>query len=976
MVLYQNRKMEMNLRKAAAIIQIVCLVFFNAWHVRLAKADDSDIFTFNVQPNVLLAITSSTSMNDTIFSIAYNSATTYSAPLTYTTTTVYKYLNSTPGCRPQPKPCYLVYATSIDAVTDSGARTGLSTVGYWSGSIGGSSVSLYYGNYLNYTLCTTCSGSDTKINIMKTVLTNLINNSTGLRFGASKYGAGGGLLMDAITDMTAANKATLVADINVMDLNSSGHPLGEQLKHGGDYYEGHLTGYISPIQYSCQPSFVILLTDGIATGTDPTIEATNLYTQDHSSAFAGMQNVIVDVVAFALPQADKDAGAVQQLQTVATNGGGSFYQADNAAQLEKALQAAINQILAATFSFATPLVPTTSTSGSSRAYLASFQSNPSRPFWRGYLKAYNRDASGLIPVDANGVPLSSAMAWDAGQQLSTKAASSRTIYTAIAGSLQNFTTTNANITNTMLNASSSSERTNIINFTIGVDAYDENNNLNTTEDRPWKLGDIFHSTPVLIQPPSLVSNDPSYTTFKTSAAGRPTILLAGANEGMLHAFLESDGSEQWAFLPPDELAYLKDLTATIAPHEFYVDGSPTAADVKIGATPTWKTVVVFGERRGGRNYHALNITDTGNPQYMWNFTDSKIGQTWSDPVIGKIRMSDGSSKFVAIVGGGYDTGQNNSSGKALFVIDMADGTKLWEYYNPGTVTDDRQYMNFSLAASPTAVDLNNDGYIDRVYIGDVGGQLWKFDFSASATLTGGVISNWDPAQIGKRLFAAAISQANPPAAGEYYPAQAIYVSPTLARDSANNLWIFFGTGDRNHPNNTSSNRFYGIKDTTEQSNGTANMANGSTLTETSLTNLTSGSGTVTQGWYIILNNNEKVLAAADVFNYVVYFTTFTPVATVSCTTGGGDAKMYSVNMTTGDAALNLTTGTVLAPGQAALAMANTIGTGIPSRPIVIMTQSGSRATPYVIAGTTNQQLPTIQVPQVTVRRLVGWREVF
>ncbi|MGE5820104.1 MAG: hypothetical protein ACM37Z_18920, partial [Deltaproteobacteria bacterium] len=227
-----------------------------------------------------------------------------------------------------------------------------------------------------------------------------------------------------------------------------------------------------------------------------------------------------------------------------------------------------------------------------------------------------------------------------------------------------------------------------------------------------------------------------------------------------------------------------------------------------------------------------------------------------------------------------------------------------------------------------------------------------------------------------RLFAAAISQANPPAAGEYYPAQAIYASPTLVKDSGNNLWIFFGTGDRNHPNNTSSNRFYGIKDTTEQSNGTAIMTNGTTLTESSLTNLTSGSGTVTQGWYIALNNNEKVLAAADVFNYVVYFTTFTPVATVSCTTGGGDAKMYSVNMTTGDAALNLTTGTVLAPGQAALAMAKTIGTGIPSRPIIIMTQSGSRATPYVIAGTTNQQLPTIQVPPVTVRRLVGWREVF
>jgi len=26
------------------------------------------------------------------------------------------------------------------------------------------------------------------------------------------------------------------------------------------------------------------------------------------------------------------------------------------------------------------------------------------------------------------------------------------------------------------------------------------------------------------------------------------------------------------------------------------------------------------------------------------------------------------------------------------------------------------------------------------------------------------------------------------------------------------LWVYFGTGDRNHPNNTSANRFYGIRD--------------------------------------------------------------------------------------------------------------------------------------------------------------------
>jgi type IV pilus assembly protein PilY1 len=273
-------------------------------------------------------------------------------------------------------------------------------------------------------------------------------------------------------------------------------------------------------------------------------------------------------------------------------------------------------------------------------------------------------------------------------------------------------------------------------------------------------------------------------------------------------------------------------------------------------------------------------------------------------------------------------------------------------------------MNFSLAAAPSAVDLDNDGYIDRIYIGDVGGQLWKFDVSAAATVSAGLVTNWT----GKRLFAAA-SQTNPPAAGEYYPAQGIYAPPALAYDTNNNLWIYFGTGDRNHPNNTSTNRLYGIKDNTT-------MTNGSSLTESSLTDTTSGSGNVTQGWYVRLNNNEKVLAAANVFNKAVFFTTFTPASTAACGSGGGNAKLYALNLTSGDAALDLSGGTSAAAGQSALSLAKTIGTGIPSRPEIVMNESGRTGSPYVITGTTNQQITNTAVPAVLTKRVFAWREVF
>jgi type IV pilus assembly protein PilY1 len=658
------------------------------------------------------------------------------------------------------------------------------------------------------------------------------------------------------------------------------------------------------------------------------------------------------------------------LKDTAKNGGGNYYEAYNAASLANALNAAISAVLNATYSFATPVVPSTGTSGNGRAYLASFQSNPSHPFWKGYLKAYNRDSNGLIPVDANGLPLATALAWEGGQQLSTTADTSRTVYTAISGARANFTDSNSSITNTMLNASSSTEKNNIIDFLRGLDTYDEDDDGITSEQRQWKLGDIFHSTPALVTPPFLFTTDTSYNTFKTtsSVAGRPTVLLAGANDGMMHAIRESDGAELWSYIPPDLLDNVKDLTAAIAQHEFYVDSSPIVADVKIGATPAWKTAAVFGLRRGGRQYYGLDITDTASPGVLWStpFTDSKIGETWSEPAIGKVRMSGGGEKWVAFVGGGYDTGQNNNTGKVFYVIDMADGSKLWEYYKSGSPTDDKQYMNFSLASNPTAVDLDNDGFIDHMYIGDVGGQLWKFDVSAAATLSGGLVTNWT----GKRVFAAASSQTNPPAAGEYYPAQGIYGAPTLAYDADGNLWVFFGTGDRNHPMSTSTNRFYGFKDDPN------NMTNGSVVTESSLVNRTNNTGTVTQGWYIVLASTEKVLAAADVFNKTVLFTTFTPTTAVTCGAGGGSAKLYAVNMLNGDAAVNLANGVVLEPGQSASANAEAIGTGIPSKPVVVMKVTGGSATSWAVTGTTDQQITNSPVPTGPLKQLVGWREVF
>jgi type IV pilus assembly protein PilY1 len=944
-----------------------------------ALADDSDIFGANIQPNVVIMIDDSGSMADSAPSNSFDiPAPNGSAP--YYTTLNRCGSNKNQTCdsvkvyKSGSNSTYTSYANDVPSVNSSAARNALNSTGYWSGKISGSTVNLFTGNYLNYLYGTCASGgacTKSKMQIAQEVINGLLDSVQGVRFGIMTFYYGSSGQRGArMVSQVGSSVSTMKAAVN--GLSPTGDtPLGDALWDVGHYYKGAALNngntYTSPIQLECQPNFVIMITDGMQTsGTRSMVdsgstqgEATKRFTQDHSSSLTGVQNVIVHTVGFGITvnttQAESDQ-AYADLSNAAKQGGGQFYISDDESQLQAALQDAIRRIVQATFTFATPVVPTTSTTGSTKAYLAAFRSDPSLPFWRGFLKAYQRDSTGLVPVDAQGVPLSSALVWEAGQVLSTTPAANRTIYTYAAGARQAFTKTNSAITNGMLAAANNTEHDKIIDFVRGIDSYDENVNGNLTEERAWKLGDIFHSTPVLITPPVMALNDSSYQAFKTAQAGRTKVLIAGANDGMLHAFRESDGVELWGFIPPDLLDNLKTMTDTGADHQFFVDSSPIATDIKISGV--WKTIVVFGLRRGGAFYYALDITDTTNPQWLWKFTDSKMAETWSEPSIGKVKLG-GVDKFVAFFGGGYDTASNNAHGAAFFVVDLTNGSLLWQYYKDGT-SDDRQYMGFSLTENSTAVDLNNDGYVDRVYIGDLGGQLWKFDVSAGAT------TSW----AGKRLFTAAPSQTNPPTVGEFYPTQAFYGAPVLAYDTSMNLWVFLGTGDRNHPNGTATNRFYGIKETTTMSNAAA-------LSETNLVDVTSTNGTSSGGWFFRLGTNEKVLDPANVFNMDVLFSGFTPTSTVTCTSGGGTAKLYSVQMATGYAAIDFATGAALTTTDATVTRSTTIGQGIASMPVVIVTPpAGSgMATASAITATTNQQLPNNPIPAPTfLKQVRSWRE--
>ncbi len=82
------------------------------------------------------------------------------------------------------------------------------------------------------------------------------------------------------------------------------------------------------------------------------------------------------------------------------------------------------------------------------------------------------------------------------------------------------------------------------------------------------MGDVFRSTPITVGTPSVFYDDMRDATnqfavhrsnhVRTSAKGN-RLITAGANDGQMHAFRTSDGTEAWSFIPPNLLPKLKSI---------------------------------------------------------------------------------------------------------------------------------------------------------------------------------------------------------------------------------------------------------------------------------------------------------------------------------------------------------------------------------------------------------------------------------
>ncbi|MDO9001897.1 MAG: PilC/PilY family type IV pilus protein [Aquabacterium sp.] len=286
---------------------------------------------------------------------------------------------------------------------------------------------------------------------------------------------------------------------------------------------------------------------------------------------------------------------------------------------------------------------------------------------------------------------------------------------------------------------------NLVNFLRGDATLSSYNYTDGTESktavvyraRESMLGDVINASPVYVSKPPFHYVDTGYSEFVSTHANRRPVVFSAANDGMLHAFAAttttgtgavSAGTELWSFIPTAVMPELYRLADTnyADRHHFFVDGTPTVGDIRVGST--WKTILVGGLNAGGKSYYALDITNPLDPKILWEFTDANMGLTYGTPIITK--RANGT--WVVVLTSGYNNTTGDGNGR-LYVLDANTGRPVSDIPN-GIPTMTSGTTPAGTSATPSGlgklnawIEDNTDNTSTRFYGGDMLGNLWRFD---------------------------------------------------------------------------------------------------------------------------------------------------------------------------------------------------------------------------------------------------------
>jgi len=778
-------------------------------------------------------------------------------------------------------------------------------------------------------------------------------------------GGSGGYFVTPMQELNANTQDSIIAASNAFSPGGN-TPLSETLYEAARFWKGMsvnygnssnpstnhpdvFTGsnYNSPINSQCQRNYTILLTDGEPNGDNEADDrirtdllggtdcdgsgqgrclddiAGYLFTTDLNTDIDEDQTVETYTIGFTTNQPLLEATAMAGGGTANENGMGNdhYFTARTADELSDAFAEALAPITASNGNFTPPALAANAFNGIShynKLFFALFEP-AAKPKWNGNIKPYAIndnydlvDAVGNDAVDDNGVFLEgsrsfwsndadggSIVAGGANGQLPS--AANRNLYTYtggydVAGLVPDDPDISAN-NNALKNVISSDLTADMLGITgasaAAIDA-EFASVLDTVRNNP--LGAPLHSQPALV-------------TYGRTEADPDLTLFVATNDGFLHAFNASTGIEQFAFIPQELLSNLPILTRNSGAHIYGLDGdiSVWVKESNDAGRSIDHVFVYVGMRRGGSNYYALDATNLDAPTLKWvTYASTYAGLAGVIIALMFIYLSGA----VLIFGGGYDTAQDanpldtdDSIGRAIFIVDADTGEKLWQAghaeFNPDLVIPE---MTNSIPSELRLLDSNLDGKTDRLYVGDMRGQIFRIDLNATLTdSTAVLLANLGSnTEADNRRF--------------YYPPDVVV---TQRPGSAPYISINIGSGYRAHPLNPLNadgtpadrvdDRFYSLRD--PHVLGTA-PGDFTTITTGNLFDATSSLVTSTgdidslaaaNGWYITLGtgNGEKVLAPSLTINGEIFFTTYTPpesVAISDCSPPSGSGRLYRISL--------------------------------------------------------------------------------
>lgn len=454
-----------------------------------------------------------------------------------------------------------------------------------------------------------------------------------------------------------------------------------------------------------------------------------------------------------------------------------------------------------------------------------------------------------------------------------------------------------------------------------------------------------------------VNENAPYQAYVTAASERLPVVYVGSNDGMLHAFqatldtvpeegqegtdgnpFSGQGRELFAYLP--ELLFSSEVGKGLHllphpqyvanGHKSYVDGLLSVQDVFVNNN--WATYLAGSLGAGGKGVYVLDITDPSGFSaanvgdiVKTEFSHPNMGFSIGRPQLARVRSQAGNKggEWVAIFGNGYNNTGHGDASLFILYLDGNEGSNgpLFREIRTDSTSDIQNGQAVPLCtdnnvdpgsnvnnaagscnglSSPSVVDLNNDMTVDRVYAGDVQGNMWAFDLTNTNPALWGV-AHGD----GNPLFIACTSaNADCPAESR----QPITARPTVVRHPSfpfgfdSNLIVLFGTGEyvsSNANNDQSLQSFYGIWDAgNDFSEKRRAQLTEQTITETpaigrvdafrSLSDNTVDYDTDGNqfGWYIDLpDSGERVFSTAETLNQQVAFATLTPEGN-ACEPGG------------------------------------------------------------------------------------------